>query len=206
MMNSHGILRNPPVQIFVIHPPIASPPPMKFLALLILTVLTSFVMANLQEIPLKDIDGKETTLKAYEGKVLLIVNVASQCGLTPQYKALQALQEKYVSKGFTILAFPCNDFGAQEPGTNGEIKEFCSTKYKISFPLFDKIHVKGDEQHKLYQALTGKEGAFPGDVKWNFGKFLIGADGKPIARFEPGTTPDDAALTKAIDAALAKKG
>jgi glutathione peroxidase len=125
--------------------------------------------------------------------------------LTPQYKALQALQEKYQAKGFTVLAFPSNDFGAQEPGTNLEIKEFCTNKYKVTFPLFDKIHVKGDDQHPLYAALTGKEGAFPGDVKWNFGKFLIGPDGKPLARFEPGTTPDDAALVKAIEEALPKK-
>ena len=133
-----------------------------------------------------------------------MVNVASQCGLTPQYEALQALHDKYASKGFTVLAFPSNDFGSQEPGTAEEIKKFCSSKYKISFPLFDKIHVKGDGQHALYTALSGKEGAFPGDVKWNFGKFLIGRDGKPVARFEPGTTPDDAGLVKALEDALAK--
>lgn len=178
---------------------------MKRLALLFITLFSTFAMANLYEIPLKDIDGKEVTLKAYEGKVLLVVNVASQCGLTPQYQALQALQEKYAEKGFTILAFPCNDFGSQEPGSNDEIKQFCSTKYKVTFPLFDKIHVKGADQHPLYQKLSGKDGAFPGDVKWNFGKFLIGRDGKPLARFEPGTTPDDAALLKAVDEALASK-
>lgn len=178
---------------------------MKRLALLFITLFSTFAMANLYEIPLKDIDGKEVTLKAYEGKVLLVVNVASQCGLTPQYQALQALQEKYAEKGFTILAFPCNDFGSQEPGSNDEIKQFCSTKYKVTFPLFDKIHVKGADQHPLYRKLSGKDGAFPGDVKWNFGKFLIGRDGKPLARFEPGTTPDDAALLKAVDEALASK-
>jgi glutathione peroxidase len=178
---------------------------MKRLALLLFACFSTFAMANLYEIPLKDIDGKEVTLKAYEGKVLLVVNVASQCGLTPQYQALQALQEKYAGKGFTVLGFPCNDFGSQEPGSNDEIKQFCSTKYKVSFPLFDKIHVKGADQHPLYQKLSGKDGAFPGDVKWNFGKFLIGRDGKPLARFEPGTTPDDAALLKAVDEALAAK-
>lgn len=178
---------------------------MKRLALLLFALMSSLSFAGLYDIPLKDIDGKEVTLKSYEGKVLLVVNVASKCGLTPQYQALQALQEKYADKGFTILAFPSNDFGAQEPGTNLEIKEFCSTKYKVSFPLFDKVHVKGDEQHQLYKELTGKDGAFPGDVKWNFGKFLIGKDGKPLARFEPGTTPDDAALVKAVEDALAKK-
>lgn len=178
---------------------------MKRLALLLFALMSSLSFAGLYDIPLKDIDGKEVTLKSYEGKVLLVVNVASKCGLTPQYQALQALQEKYADKGFTILAFPSNDFGAQEPGTNLEIKEFCSSKYKVSFPLFDKVHVKGEEQHKLYKELTGKDGAFPGDVKWNFGKFLIGRDGKPLARFEPGTTPDDAALVKAVEDALAKK-
>jgi glutathione peroxidase len=179
--------------------------PMKRLTFLILALLTSLSLASLQEIPIKDIEGKDTNLKAYDGKVLLIVNVASQCGNTPQYKALQALQEKYAAQGFTVLAFPCNDFGAQEPGTAEEIKTFCSTKYNVTFPLFEKIHVKGEEQHKLYKALTGERSAFPGDVKWNFGKFLIGRNGKPVARFEPGTVPDDAALTKAIEEALAKK-
>lgn len=178
---------------------------MKRLTLLLLALFTSLAMGNLQDIPLKDIDGKEVTLKAYEGKVLLLVNVASQCGLTPQYQALQALQEKYAAKGFTVLAFPSNDFGAQEPGSNEEIKQFCTGKYKVSFPLFDKVHVKGEGQHALYKSLTGKEGAFPGDVKWNFGKFLIGRDGKPLARFEPRTAPDDAALVKAVEDALAQK-
>ncbi len=178
---------------------------MKRLTLFFLALFSSLAAAGLYEIPLKDIEGKETTLKAYEGKVLLVVNVASQCGLTPQYQALQALQEKYAEKGFTVLAFPSNDFGSQEPGTNEEIKQFCSNKYKVTFPLFDKVHVKGEEQHKLYKELTGKRGAFPGDVKWNFGKFLIGRDGKPLARFEPGTTPDDAALVKALEEALGKK-
>lgn len=178
---------------------------MKRLTLLFFALLSSLAAAGLYEIPLKDIDGKDVKLKDWEGKVLLVVNVASQCGLTPQYKALQELQEKYSDKGFTVLAFPCNDFGSQEPGSNNEIKEFCSTKYKVSFPIFDKIHVKGDEQHALYKELTGKEGAFPGDVKWNFGKFLIGRDGKPLARFEPGTAPDDAALLKAVEEALAAK-
>jgi glutathione peroxidase len=178
---------------------------MKCLTILLLALCTTFAMGNLQDIPLKDIDGKDVTLKAYEGKVLLVVNVASQCGLTPQYQALQAIQEKYAAKGFTVLAFPSNDFGAQEPGSNEEIKQFCTTKYKVSFPLFEKVHVKGEGQHALYKSLTGKDGAFPGDVKWNFGKFLIGRDGKPLARFEPGTTPDDAALVKAVEDALQQK-
>ncbi len=155
--------------------------------------------------PLNDIEGKDTSLKAYQGKVLLVVNVASRCGLTKQYKELQALHEKFKDQGFSVVGFPCNDFGAQEPGTNAEIKIFCTEKYNVSFPMFDKLHVKGEEQHPLYSALTGKEGAFPGDVKWNFGKFLIGKDGKPIQRFEPKTTPDDTTVVTAIEKAIAAK-
>ena len=159
---------------------------------------------SIQDIPLKDIDGKPTSLKAYEGKVLLVVNVASKCGLTKQYTALEALYKKYKDKGLVVLGFPCNDFGGQEPGTLEEIKTFCSTKYEVSFPMFDKLHVKGAEQHPLYAALTGEKGAFPGDVKWNFGKFLVDKQGKPIARFEPRTTPDDPEIISAIETALAK--
>lgn len=160
---------------------------------------------KLQDISLKDIDGKATSLKKYDGKVLLVVNVASQCGLTPQYKALEALHQKYKDKGFTVLGFPCNDFGSQEPGTNEEIKQFCSSKYNVSFPMFDKLHVKGTEQHPLYTALSGKDSPFPGDVKWNFGKFLIGRDGRIIKRFEPKVTPDSPEVTQAIEAAITEK-
>jgi glutathione peroxidase len=157
---------------------------------------------DLQTIPLKDIDGKDTSLKAYEGKVVLVVNVASKCGLTKQYTALEALYDKYKDQGFVILGFPCNDFKGQEPGTEEEIKTFCSTKYDVSFPLFGKVKVLGADRHPLYEALTGEKGAFPGDVAWNFGKFLIGKDGKPLSRFEPRTTPDDASVVSAIEAAL----
>ena len=159
----------------------------------------------LYEIGLKDIDGKETSLKPFQGKVLLVVNVASHCGLTPQYKALEAVHEKYKDKGFTVLGFPCNQFGKQEPGTNEEIKQFCSAKYNVSFPLFDKIDVNGENRHPLYVALAGKDSPFPGNIKWNFGKFLIGRDGKIIKRFEPTTTPDSPEVTAAIEAALAQK-
>ena len=159
----------------------------------------------LSDIPLKDIDGNATSLKAFSGKVLLIVNVASKCGNTPQYAGLESLFEKYKDQGLVILGFPCNDFGAQEPGTNAQVKEFCTTKYNVSFPMFDKLHVKGTEQHPLYAALTGKNGPFPGDVKWNFGKFLVGRDGRPLRRFEPGTKPDDAKLVEAVEAALKAK-
>ena len=160
---------------------------------------------DLRQIPLKDINGKETSLKTYDGKVLLVVKVASKCGLTPQYKSLEALHRKYKDQGFSVLGFPCNDFGAQEPGSNEEIKEFCSTKYDVSFPMFDKLHVKGPERHALYEALSGKDSPFPGDVKWNFGKFLIGRDGKLLKRFEPKTAPDSPEVTQAIEAALAAK-
>ena len=161
--------------------------------------------SKLQAIPLKDIDGKDTSLKAYAGKVVLAVNVASRCGNTPQYKGLQSLQDKLKDKGLVIVGFPCNDFGAQEPGTNADIKAFCSSKYAVTFPMMDKLHVKGAEQHPLYKELTGPGSAFPGDVKWNFGKFLIGSDGKVIARFEPNVKPEDPKLVKAIEDALAKK-
>jgi glutathione peroxidase len=161
--------------------------------------------SDLSSIPLKDINGKDTSLKAYQGKVLLVVNVASKCGYTPQYAGLEATYRKYKDKGFAVLGFPCNDFGAQEPGSNDEIKQFCSSKYDVTFPLFDKLHVKGAEQHPLYAALTGKESPFPGDIKWNFGKFLIGRDGKIIKRWDSKATPDGKEITEAIEAALAAK-
>jgi len=172
----------------------------------LLSVCAAAALAgNLQQIALKDINGKETSLKAYEGKVLLVVNVASKCGLTPQYKSLEAVHRKYKGQGFTVLGFPCNDFGSQEPGTTEEIKEFCATKYDVTFPMFDKVHVKGAERHPLYEALSGKDSPFPGDVKWNFGKFLIGRDGKILKRFEPKVAPDSPEVTQAIEAALAAK-
>ena len=180
---------------------------MKLLRLLSLTAvltMTAFA-ANLREISLKDIDGKDTSLKAFDGKVVLVVNVASKCGLTPQYEALEKLYGQYKDKGLVIVGFPCNDFGAQEPGTAEEIKSFCSTKYKVTFPLMEKLHVKGAEQHPLYAALTGTDAKFPGDIKWNFGKFLVGKNGEVLQRFEPRTTPDDASVTAAIEAALKAK-
>ncbi len=166
---------------------------------------TSLFAAALYEIPLKDIDGKDTSLKPYQGKVLLVVNVASKCGLTPQYSALESLYERYKDKGFSVLAFPCNQFAGQEPGTSEEIKQFCSTKYNVTFPLFDKLDVNGPNRHPLYQALAGKDSPYPGDIKWNFGKFLIGRDGRILKRFEPKTTPDSPEVQQAIEAALAAK-
>jgi glutathione peroxidase len=156
----------------------------------------------LYDIPLQDINGKEASLKAYKGKALLIVNVASKCGLTPQYAGLEALYRKYKDQGLVVLGFPCNDFAGQEPGTDAEIKEFCSSKYDVSFPLFDKLHVKGPEQHPLYAALTGPGAPFPGEVKWNFGKFLVSRDGKVLKRFEPPVKPDARELVAAVEGAL----
>jgi len=155
--------------------------------------------------PLKDIDGKDATLKPYKGKVLLIVNVASLCGNTPQYKGLEALFQKYKDQGLVVLGFPCNDFGEQEPGNNSEIKEFCTKNYAVTFPMFDKLHVKGPERHPLYAQLSGAKSPFPGDVQWNFGKFLIGRDGKIVARFEPEAEPESPEVTSAITTALKAK-
>ena len=179
--------------------------PIIFLTTVALMQTLSLTAATLDSIPLKDIDGKDTSLKAYKGKVLLIVNVASKCGLTPQYKALEELQEKYKDKGFTVLGFPCNQFGSQEPGTNKEIKEFCSSTYNVSFPMFDKLEVNGPSRHPLYVALAGKDSPAPGDIKWNFTKFLVGRDGKIIKRFEPRTTPESPEVVQAIEGALAAK-
>lgn len=175
-------------------------------ALAVLTQLASAQTKPLADIPLKDINGKDTSLKAYAGKVLLIVNVASQCGATPQYSGLEALHKQYGPRGFTVLGFPCNDFGAQEPGSAADIKQFCSTNYKVTFPLFAKVRInEGPEQHPLFGALTGKASPHPGAVSWNFSKFLVGRDGKLAARFDTGTEPDDSAMTKAIEKALAVK-
>jgi glutathione peroxidase len=159
--------------------------------------------ADLRAIPLQTITGEPTSLQAYAGKVVLVVNTASACGLTPQYKGLEALYRKHQAEGLVVLGFPCNDFGGQEPGTREEIQAFCSGRFEVSFPLMDKVKVKpGEGQHPLYAALTGPEAAFPGPVKWNFGKFLIGRDGKVQARFEPRVAPDAAELTAAVAAAL----
>jgi glutathione peroxidase len=153
-------------------------------------------------IALNDIDGKPTSLKAYQGKVLLVVNVASKCGYTPQYAGLEKLYKEYRDRGLVVLGFPCNDFGSQEPGTEEEIKDFCETNYGVTFPLFAKLHVKGAEQHPLYAALTGKDSPFPGEIRWNFSKFLIGRDGRIVERYESKVKPDDAELVKAVERAL----
>jgi glutathione peroxidase len=176
------------------------------LTLSLTTMLTLTTTAgSIYDIKLKDIDGKDTTLAAYKGKAVLIVNVASKCGYTKQYTGLQALHEKYKDKGLVVLGFPCNQFGGQEPGSNEEIKAFCSSKFSVTFPLFDKIDVNGDNRHPLYEKLAGKDSPFPGNIKWNFNKFLIGKDGTILNRFDSKVAPDSEELTKAVDTALASK-
>lgn len=174
--------------------------------ILIPTILltASAFATDISNIPFKTAEGKETRLSAYSGKVILLVNVASKCGFTKQYTGLQKLYEDHREKGLVIIGFPCNNFGGQEPGTIAEIQDFCSTKFNVTFPIMDKIDVKGENQHPLYAALTGKDGAFPGDIKWNFGKILIGKDGKPLARFDSSTKPDSKELADAISAALGR--
>jgi glutathione peroxidase len=156
---------------------------------------------------MKTIDGKEKNLADYQGKVVLMVNVASRCGLTPQYKALQALHEKYAEQGLAILGFPANDFGAQEPGTDEQIIQFCQTNYGVTFDMFSKISVKGEKQHPLYQVLTSASGekVQPGDITWNFEKFLLDRQGNIVARFSPRTTPDSKEVVEAIEAELARQ-
>ena len=160
---------------------------------------------DIRDIPFTTIDGDAASLADYAGQVVMIVNVASRCGLTPQYEQLEALQREYGPRGFTVLGFPCNQFAGQEPGDAEDIKQFCSMTFGVTFPLMEKVHVKGEDQHPLYARLTGKGAEFPGDIKWNFGKFLIGRDGQVLKRFEPQTKPDSEEVVKAIENALATK-
>jgi glutathione peroxidase len=157
---------------------------------------------NLLTMPLKDIDGKEMTLAAYKAKVVLVVNVASACGYTAQYEGLEALYRKYKAKGLVIVGVPCNDFGGQEPGTEAEIKKFCSSRFEVTFPLTSKVSAKGKSAHPLFVALTGKEAGHPGPVSWNFNKFLVGPDGKLLARFDSSVAPESAELQAAIEKVL----
>ncbi|MDX3189247.1 glutathione peroxidase [Streptomyces sp. MN03-5084-2B] len=159
---------------------------------------------GIHEIPLKTLDGQDSSLGEFAGKALLVVNVASKCGLTPQYSGLERLQERFGAQGFSVVGFPCNQFAGQEPGSAEEIQTFCSTTYGVTFPMFEKIDVNGEGRHPLYAELTGTadaEGA-AGDVQWNFEKFLVGADGGVLARFRPRTEPEDDTVVKAIEAAL----
>lgn len=163
-------------------------------ALLTLVAMTAFADSPLYTIPLKDIDGKDTTLQTHAGKVLLIVNVASQCGYTSQYAGLEALHQKVKDRGVVVLGFPCNDFGGQEPGTASEIKVFCQENYKVSFPMFDKVTMDGP----LYTALTSSTGK----IGWNFEKVLVGKDGNVITKFSSDVEPESAEITGAIEKAL----
>jgi len=160
--------------------------------------------SSIYDFTMKNIDGKDVPLGQYKGKLLLIVNVASQCGNTPQYKDLEALYQKYKDRGFVILGFPANNFGAQEPGTDAEIKAFCETNYHVTFDMFSKISVKGPDQHPLYRYLTSTETDpnYAGDVKWNFQKYLVGKDGKVLAKFLSKVQPLSPEVTAAIDNAL----
>src|SRR5271154_6312149 len=173
--------------------------------------LTGMVMAaslfgasSVLDFTLNSIDGKAAPLSEYHGKVVLIVNVASRCGYTPQYTGLEKIYEKYKDRGFVILGFPANNFGGQEPGTNEEIKTFCSSKYQVTFPMYSKVSVKGADATPLYQFLTDKKSnpATGGEIEWNFTKFLVDRNGKVIARFEPAITPESADVTGAIEKAL----
>lgn len=156
---------------------------------------------------MQTLDGKSVNLKKYEGKVVLIVNTASECGLTPQYTELQKLHEKYKDQGLVVLGFPCNQFGTQEPGSSKEISEFCTKNYGVTFDMFEKVEVNGDGACELYQTLTGMDlkPKGSGKVSWNFEKFLIDRQGKPVARFEPKTAPDDAAIVSAVERLLTTK-
>ena len=161
---------------------------------------------TIYDFTIKSIDGQPVPLSSYSGKVVLVVNVASKCGFTPQYAGLEAVYEKYKDKGLVIVGVPANNFMQQEPGTNDEIKKFCSNKYNVTFPMMSKVSVLGDDKAPLYTFLTGKDTdpQYAGDIKWNFTKFLFDRSGKPVARFEPATTPDSPEVTAAIEAALAK--
>ncbi len=160
--------------------------------------------SSVYDFELNDIDGKPVSLSQYKGKVVLIVNVASKCGFTPQYKGLQEIYEKYNGKGFVVLGFPSNSFRNQEPGTDADIKEFCSHNFGVTFPMFSKISVLGDDKHPLYKFLTEEatNPRFPGDIQWNFTKFLIGRDGKILARFQTPEKPESEKVTGEIETAL----
>ncbi len=163
---------------------------------------------SVYEFKVTDINGKEVKLKKYKNKVVMFVNTASKCGYTPQYEGLQKIYDKYKDQGFVILGFPANNFGGQEPGSNEEIKDFCTLKYKVSFPMFAKISVKGDDQHPLYQYLTSEktDPKFAGEITWNFNKFLVNDKGEIIARFSSKETPESKEVTDTIEKALEKMG
>jgi glutathione peroxidase len=164
-------------------------------------------MSSLHDIPLKTLDGQDTSLGELKGKAVLVVNVASKCGLTPQYAGLEKLHEQYAGRGFSVVGFPCNQFGGQEPGTEEEIATFCSTTYGVTFPLMEKIDVNGPERHPVYEILTQTPAADggEGDIRWNFEKFVLSPEGEVVARFSPKVTPDDEALVATIEEQLPVK-
>jgi glutathione peroxidase len=179
----------------------------KFSLVLVLVAAVISMAATTKSIynfTLRSIDGQSVPLRSYHGKVLMVVNVASRCGFTPQYAGLESLYEKYKDRGFVIVGVPANNFGGQEPGTNEEIKKFCSTKYNVSFPMMSKVSVLGPDKTPLYAFLTDSSinPKIGGDIKWNFTKFLFDRKGKPVARFEPAVTPDSPQVVEAIEQAL----
>lgn len=161
-------------------------------------------VSRMWDLPIKTLRGQPSSLAAYKGKAILVVNVASECGLTPQYAALEAVHEKYAAKGFTVVGVPCNQFGGQEPGTPEQIEQFCSSQFGVTFPMTEKVEVNGANRHPIYAQLTPLADAsgYSGDIRWNFEKFLISADGTQITRFSPKTTPDDPSVIAAIERAL----
>jgi glutathione peroxidase len=184
---------------------------MRKLSFMILMVCVACSIAAAQsksiyDFTMKSIDGQQVSLGSYSGKVVLVVNVASKCGFTPQYAGLEALYEKYKDRGLVIVGIPANNFMQQEPGTDDEIKKFCSNKYNVTFPMMSKVSVKGDDKAPLYAYLTdtSADPQFGGDIKWNFTKFLFDRSGKPVARFEPATKPDSPEVAAAIESALGK--
>jgi len=177
--------------------------------ILMLTIAAAVAGAEARSIydfTMKSIDGQPVSLESYRGKVVLLVNVASKCGFTPQYAGLEAVYEKYKDRGLVIVGVPANNFAQQEPGTDEEIKKFCSNKYNVSFPMMSKVSVLGDDETPLYRFLTDKSAnpAIGGDIKWNFTKFLFDRDGHPVARFEPAVKPDSPEVMAAIEATLSK--
>ncbi|WP_028240641.1 glutathione peroxidase [Stutzerimonas azotifigens] len=162
-------------------------------------------MHTFHDLTLTGLDGQPLPLAEFAGQVVLVVNVASQCGLTPQYAGLETLHQQYREQGFQVLGVPCNQFAGQEPGDEAEIARFCSLNYNLSFPMTAKVEVNGPGRHPLYQLLAGEGAAHPGDISWNFEKFLVGRDGQIVARFSPRTAPDDPQLVQAIERALLQR-
>ena len=182
----------------------------KLIFILMLCVACASLSAepkSIYDFTMRSIDGDHVSLKNYQGKVVLLVNVASKCGFTPQYAALESVYEKYKDKGLVIVGIPANNFMGQEPGTNEEIKTFCTKKYNVSFPMMSKVSVKGDDKTPLYDFLTGKstDPKFGGEIQWNFTKFLVDRKGTLVNRFEPATTPDSPEVIAAVESALAAR-